>query len=141
MGNVSARLSVPRAVYEEMLVHARAQSPREAVGLLGGHDERVHRCIPLPNALGGRHFLADPYAQFRALRDLADSGLVPLAVYHSHPGGGVDLSDDDRRFARRLPYLQLVIAFDRPHDPAVSVAAWKVTGDHVGETVLDIVDD
>lgn len=138
---MAGRLRVPRSVYDEMIVHARKVCPNEAVGLLGGQGDCIRRCIPLPNALGERHFMADPYAQFRALRELDAGGLQPLAVYHSHPGGGVDLSEDDLRFASRLSYLQLVIALERPHDPAVEIAAWRIVGDAAYATLLDVVDD
>ena len=139
------RLRVPRSVYDEMIVHARSALPDEAVGLLGGMENRVLRCLPLPNALcnaaGRRHFLADPHAQYCALRTLAAARLRPLAVYHSHPGGGVDLSDDDLSFARHLPYLQLVIALDRPHTPAVDVALWAVSDRTADELFLDVMDE
>jgi proteasome lid subunit RPN8/RPN11 len=88
--------------------------------------------------LGARAFLVDPYAQFRALRGLRADGLEPLAVYHSHPAGGVRPSDDDLRFARRLPYLQLIIAIGRPHDPAVEMAVYEVTPSAVRAVSLDV---
>lgn len=134
------RLSLPRRVHEQMLAHARAALPFEAVGLLGGSGSLVSRGIPLPNALGEKHFLADPYAQYRAMRDLQSAGMEVLAVYHSHPGGGVDLSDEDLRFARRMPWLQVVIALDRPDDPAIDVAVWVVSPSQAREAALDLLD-
>lgn len=134
------RLRVPRAVYDQMLAHAAETLPAEAVGLLGGVGHEVRRQIALPNVLGGKSFLVDPYAQFKALRQLASEGLEPLAVYHSHPGGGTDLSNLDVMFARRLPYVQVVIALARPHHPQVDVAAYALR-DGVAEIVaVDVLE-
>jgi proteasome lid subunit RPN8/RPN11 len=129
-----------------MIGHAREVLPLEAVGLLGGAgDGSVRRRISLPNAMQGvmaeKRFMADPYAQFQALRQLSAEGLAPLAVYHSHPGGGTHLSAADVSYARDLPYLHLVIALDRPHDPVVDVAAYRVTGAVIEVAQIEVVDE
>jgi proteasome lid subunit RPN8/RPN11 len=138
-GTGGGRLRVPRPLYDGMIAHAAGAFPLEAVGLLGGAGGEVRHRLPLPNALGRNRFLADPYAQYQALRQLRAAGLEPLAVYHSHPGGGTRLSAEDIDFARRLPYLQLVIAIGRAHDPAVEVAAYAVTETSVEEVGLDVL--
>jgi proteasome lid subunit RPN8/RPN11 len=115
--------------------------PREAVGLLAGADGLASRQIALPNVLGEKHFLADPYAQFRALSQLSAEGLTLLAVYHSHPGGGVQLSALDLAFARRLPYLQLVIAIGRANRPAPEIAAYAMAGSSVQPVTIELVSD
>jgi proteasome lid subunit RPN8/RPN11 len=132
-------LRLPQAVYEGMIAHAAQAHPAEAVGLLGGRGHEVDRHVPLPNVLGGRRFLADPYAQFRALRLLAAEELEPVAVYHSHPDGGVTLSATDLLFARRLPFVQVVIAIGRPFNPAPRVAAYTVTDAGVEPVELELM--
>jgi proteasome lid subunit RPN8/RPN11 len=133
------RLLVPRAIYDDMIRHAIEVLPDEAVGLLGGADREVQTRIPLPNLLGSTQFLADPHAQFLALRQLAAEGREPVAVYHSHPGGGVRPSEEDLAFARRLPYLQLIIALGRAHNPAVEVAAYAMRESALQEVALDVL--
>jgi proteasome lid subunit RPN8/RPN11 len=123
---------------DDMIAHAGEAIPHEAVGLLGGVDGTVRRRVPLPNLLGVGAFLVDPYAQFRALRALRADGLEPLAIYHSHPAGGVRPSGDDLRFASRLPYVQLIVAIARPHDPAVEIAAYDVTPTAVRAVALAV---
>lgn len=118
-----------------MVAHASDVFPLEAVGILGGNGGHAYRRIPLPNVLGEKRFLAEPYAQFQALRQLSAEGMELLAVYHSHPAGGVQLSPDDLAFASRLPYLQLVIALGRPDTPAVEIAAYAIEG-HVARRIL-----
>ena len=96
----------------QVLRHVREALPGEAVGLLGGSPEgRVRLVLPLPNvAPGTRAFLADPFAQFSALRRLQSESLQLLAIYHSHPDGGVDPSEEDLVYARRWCCAHLIVA-------------------------------
>ena len=124
-----------------MVAHAASAFPEEAVGLLGGVGGNVRRHVALPNVFCGKRFLADPFAQFSALRQFATEGLEPLAVYHSHPRGGVTLSHLDLLFARRLPYLQLVIAIGRTHTSDVEIAAYAVDQGRATAVTVELVED
>jgi acyl dehydratase/proteasome lid subunit RPN8/RPN11 len=122
----AAALVLPTELRERLLAHVRAALPAEAVGLLGGAaDGRVRRVVPLPNVAGPRSFLADPRAQYEALRALAAEGLELVAVYHSHPGGTATLSPADRHFAERVGALQLVVALGRPGQAGEELRAFR----------------
>jgi len=104
----------------------------EAVGVLGGDvSGRVNIAIPLPNLAGERAFLADPRAQFEAERELRRTGRDFLAIYHSHPGGGTQLSALDRAFAVYRPVVYLVIAVARLRQPGEEMRAYRVNKDVV----------
>lgn len=110
-----------------MLNHAREALPMEAVGLLGGDaGGRVFRVEPLKNIAGPKSFLADPFEQFQAERSLKRDGLSLIAVYHSHPGGGAQLSPEDLRFSSLRPVLYVVIALARAHNIAEEVKAYRL---------------
>jgi proteasome lid subunit RPN8/RPN11 len=105
-------LTVSDGLYRQMLSQVRTALPNEAVGLMGGRvTGDVSLVLPLPNiAAGKRSFVADPFAQFCALRRLRDESLELLAIYHSHPEGGVDPSQDDLVYASRWSCVHLIIA-------------------------------
>jgi [CysO sulfur-carrier protein]-S-L-cysteine hydrolase len=106
-------LRLPRALVDAMIADARERAPNEAVGMLGGNDQRaIVKCIRLPNSEAGPAYWADPFAQWQALRTFKGEGLVPVAVYHSHPEGGATLSAADRAFAARVNMPQIVIALN-----------------------------
>lgn len=107
-----ARLILSRELLAEILTHATESRPREAVGLLGGHlTGEVDLALPLVNvAPGERAFIADPHSQYSALRRIEAENLNVLAIYHSHPGGGVDPSAADLAYARKWPCAHLVVA-------------------------------
>src|SRR2546421_11427722 len=110
MGRVTG-LTIPAELWGQVLQHARESLPREAVGLLAGNaNGRVMLVVPLPNiAPGEREFIADPFAQFCALRRLQSEDLQLLAIYHSHPDGGGDPSEDDLGYARRWSGVPLIL--------------------------------
>jgi len=132
-------LQLTRSVYERMIAHAAEVFPSEAIGLLGGVERRLQRGIPIRNVADSWHYLADPFEQFQALRQFHKENLEPLAVYHSHPYGGTELSAEDIYHARQLPYFQLVIAIGRPHNPAIEISAYKIIDETVKRVAMQVV--
>lgn len=111
----------------------------EAVGILGGDAcGRVTVAIPLPNLAGPKVFLADPLAQFQAERALRQAGLTLLCIYHSHPGGGVQLSEVDRAFAAHRSIAHMVIALARRHRPGEEMRAYRVNQNTIVEVEIRI---
>jgi [CysO sulfur-carrier protein]-S-L-cysteine hydrolase len=121
-----AGLVLASGVYSQMLAHVRQSRPREAVGLLGGRATgEVSRVMPLDNiAAGDRAFLADPFSQYDALRRLREDELELLAIYHSHPDGGVDPSAEDLAYARQWACAHVVIAIGTGADSTPRVRAF-----------------
>jgi proteasome lid subunit RPN8/RPN11 len=134
-----AAIKLPLVLYQRLVNHARSALPMEAVGLLGGRQEGTATvAIPLPNLAGPRAFWADPLAQFKAERQLEQSGLQLVAIYHSHPGGGTQLSPLDLAFAQERPCIQIVIALERLHQSGEEIRAYQILGDSAIEIDIQI---
>lgn len=108
-------LTIRRTLVRAMIEEARAAAPHEYIALIGGSGDRIavtHR--PLRNIASDpeKRFLADPYEQFQAERAFKQAGLLKIGICHSHPGGGVGLSDDDLRNIRSGSLVQMILAFD-----------------------------
>ena len=103
---------LPAELWHQLVAHARAALPHEAVGLLAGAKGRISAAIPLPNVAPRGRFLADPHAQYLAERRIRRAGMEVLAIYHSHPAGGTSLSPLDVEFAKEHACLHIVIALD-----------------------------
>jgi proteasome lid subunit RPN8/RPN11 len=113
--------------------------PQEAVGLLGGKDGRVSVVRPLPNIGPRWTFLADPFAQYCAERALARAGADILGIYHSHPGGGVQLSPLDLVVAQHQSCVQVVVALDPEIDGRAELRAYRVENGRVSDVRLVII--
>ena len=129
-------LCLTGVVRRDVIAHAEGVAPAEAVGLLGGRDGLATAAFPLPNLGGFRTFLAEPYAQYQAEKAMRLAGLRPLAVYHSHPGGGVHLSALDIAFASNSGLIQVVIAFGRACRSGVEIRAFRVLAGEASEVTL-----
>ncbi len=70
-----------------MFARARAASPAECCGLLGGRDGRAESVYPLRNAAPRPEvaYEAAPEELFDAQRRMRGRGEALVAVYHSHP--------------------------------------------------------
>lgn len=131
-------LRLPSTLLDAVVQHARAVLPAEAVGLLGGPaPDFATVSLPLANCAGRHAFLADPWAQFKAERLLASRGYQLVAVYHSHPGGGVQLSPIDLAFATKRACLQVVIAL-APGLPGEDIRVYRLMAGTAVEVELDI---
>jgi proteasome lid subunit RPN8/RPN11 len=136
-------LRLSRRAEAEIARHARAALPREAVGLIGGAAGVGARVFPLPNIAGERAFLADPYAQYLALKEMRANGLELLAIYHSHPGGGTEPSAGDIGWGAAWDCAHVIMALRESEDMAgggaVRMRAWRF-GPGVGEArALEVV--
>ena len=80
-------ITLSREHVEEMLAHARAASPAECCGLVGGSGARALSVYRLRNA--ARYPLvgyeAAPEELFAAQRAMRERGEELSAIYHSHP--------------------------------------------------------
>jgi proteasome lid subunit RPN8/RPN11 len=79
-------LEIPASLFDAMIAHAKQESPMECCGLLAGRHSSVSRIFPLRNELGSPvTYSADPRDLFAAYREMRESDLELVAIYHSHP--------------------------------------------------------
>jgi len=124
-----------RTVAPRLVALAEGDATREVCGLVVGFPGGVEPW-PFENRATDprRAFALGPSDLLVALRRLEGEGRALLAVYHSHPSGGADLSrrDVDQALADGAPLLggvaQLVVALERGRAVRVRAHRWK--GDH-----------
>jgi [CysO sulfur-carrier protein]-S-L-cysteine hydrolase len=93
-------LKIPRAIYDDLIAHAREGFPLEVCGILGGREGAVERTFRMTNVdASNEHFTLEPREQFAVAKQLRAAGLEMLAVYHSHPESPARPSAEDIRLA------------------------------------------
>ncbi len=108
-------MRIPRAIFGEMVAHAKKDWPSECCGLLAGKDDLVTRIYPLDNQDGSRvSYLADPQQQYLAFKEIEDLGLELLAIYHSHPDTESYPSQMDIEKAFYSEALYIIISLENP---------------------------
>jgi [CysO sulfur-carrier protein]-S-L-cysteine hydrolase len=106
---------LPHALAGEMFAHARAASPAECCGLLGGDGESAASVYPLRNVAARPEvaYEAAPEELFEAQRLMRARGEALVGVYHSHPRSGEpEPSRTDVRLAFYPEAFYFIIGFD-----------------------------
>ena len=81
-------LKINKSDLQVIVEHCLAGYPNEACGMLGGRNGSVEKVYPMKNAKPGPdYYEMDPEEQFRVMKDIRDSGLEMIGLFHSHPTG------------------------------------------------------
>jgi [CysO sulfur-carrier protein]-S-L-cysteine hydrolase len=120
---------LPRALYDEIVEHARAGLPNEACGVIAGDDGRPIQVYPMRNAEQSPVvYRFDSREQLQVSNEIDEKGWETLAFFHSHTHTEAYPSPTDRNEAHwpdpftgevspRHPgtrYLILSLAEDEP---------------------------
>jgi len=132
---VTDHLELPAALRDEIVSHARAESPREACGLVAGRDGRATRVIRCVNAhpAAVTRYTIDPREQLRAFRDMEANGEDLVAIYHSHPATQAYPSPTDRAESHYPEAIYVLVSL---RDAAPDVRAFRIRDGWVREVDL-----
>lgn len=128
-------LTIPAAVADEMLAHARAELPNEACGLLAGDlaSGRATTFNPARNAEASPlRYNVHPDDLVRIVFAIEDAGEDLVAIFHSHTRSPAVPSATDRRTAQYPDVFYVLATLADPEaTPAESLRAWRI---HAGES-------
>jgi proteasome lid subunit RPN8/RPN11 len=115
MPEAPAELALTQDDLRRVVTHAVLCEPLESCGILAGSpDGRVSKLYPMTNAAASAtEFVMDAKEQFEVFDDIVDSGLEPLAVYHSHPATPPDPSPRDVARASYPAMAWLIVSLRR----------------------------
>ncbi|MDT7689363.1 MAG: hypothetical protein QOE46_2122 [Acidobacteriota bacterium] len=125
---------IPQSLVEEMFAQARASSPDECCGLLGGVEAEPDCHLRAVSAYSLRNvaqrpsvaYEAAPAELFDAQRLMRARGEELVAVYHSHPRSrDPEPSATDVRLAFYPAAIYFIIGFD--HEGACVLRAFRIS--------------
>ena len=127
---VAGGLTLPTALADELLAHARAEVPNEACGLLAGdlatgvatayHPARNADASPFV-------YTVHPDDLVRIVIGIEDGGEDLLAIFHSHTHTPAVPSPTDRRQAMYPdPFYLLATLSDPGASPSECLRAWRI---------------
>jgi proteasome lid subunit RPN8/RPN11 len=135
---VPRHLKITLQVLDQLLVHARAERPRECCGLLAGPQETITEALPTANALESPYgFFVAPAELISSLRGLRGRGLKHLGLYHSHPEGENTPSRIDLEMAF-YPACAYVIISPGPL-ATCPVRAFDLATGHANELAIEAI--
>jgi proteasome lid subunit RPN8/RPN11 len=133
-------LRVPRELLEEIVAHAREESPRECCGMIGTDDGRavaVHRVRNVAINPKTAYFM-DPKDQLAAWQAIEDSDLEIGAIYHSHPRSEPVPSQTDVNLAKQWPGMRWMIVGLQSTEP--EIRTWRIVDDAFHEDAHEVED-
>lgn len=139
MSTAHPALSLPAAMRDEIIEHARAEAPRECCGVIearGGELLELHR---LTNRYPGIDFYEpEPAELFRLLVALDDRSGEVAVIYHSHPVSVAYPSARDVEFAGWPDSIYLICSLADPAAPVLR--AFRIVDDQIAEVTLETGD-
>lgn len=123
---------IPRAIYRQMIAHARREAPLEACGLVAGKDGVATRFFATENADRSpvRYTIA-PLDILRITREIDRAGEELLAIFHSHPATEAYPSATDIRLAFYPDAYYLICSLRDPARPVLR--AFRIRDGRVSE--------
>lgn len=119
-----SRLTLSRALADELVAHANEDLPNECCGLIAGRDGVATRVLPTRNAEGSPFFyVMDPREQLELMERIEDSGEELVAIYHSHTRSAAYPSRTDVELAFYSEPLYLIVSLANPEAPDIRAFA------------------
>ena len=130
---------ITRRHYDVVIDQAQKNLPKETGGFFGGHGRYIKGILPLFNMhLGDKTgtFAYTPEDAVRARQFFEKNSLEYLGVYHTHPKGTADPSNQDLTHIQKFMFI---ISMRRPQFP--DFACYEVQGKRYNRVPLNISDE
>jgi proteasome lid subunit RPN8/RPN11 len=129
-------MRISKAIYEELLEHAREDAPNECCGLIGGEDGAAKTVYRARNAEASPlRYNLDPHDQFRIMTEMEERGEDLAAIYHSHTASPAYPSQTDINLAAYPDALYLIVSLAEGER---ELRGFRIEDGEVTEVDLDI---
>ena len=130
-------LSLPRAMVDQVVAHARRDHPDECCGVISVKDGAAARLVEMENAeRSPTGFTFDSGEWLRVYRELDDADEEPWVVYHSHTMTEAYPSRTDIRWSETAGFPYWLLVSTRSDEDEVH--AYTITDGTVEEVELQI---
>ena len=107
-------MTLPRAVADEMVAHARSELPNEACGILGGVDGTISSFHATRNADASPYrYNVESADAVRVMYELDEAGEDIVAIYHSHTKSAAYPSRTDVQLGDPS-YVYIIVSLAQP---------------------------
>jgi [CysO sulfur-carrier protein]-S-L-cysteine hydrolase len=107
-------VTLPRAVADEMVAHARSELPNEACGILGGVDGTISSFHATRNSDASPYrYNVESADAVRVMYELDEAGEDIVAIYHSHTKSAAYPSRTDVQLGDPS-YVYIIVSLARP---------------------------
>jgi len=120
-----------------LVAHAKREYPNEACGILAGKESHVEKMYEMVNTANSRiKYFMDPKEQLGVMKDIRNSGLDMIGIYHSHPDTEAYPSEEDRKMAFYPEAHYLIISLKDKANPITR--AFKIGDTDINEKDIGV---
>lgn len=113
-------LYLTRRQIGELVEHAKRGYPNEVCGILAGKDRKVEKVYEMSNTENSRtRFFMDPQEQLRVMKEIRNSGLDFIGIYHSHPETEARPSAHDIELAFYPDVSYVIVSLKDKDNPSI----------------------
>ncbi len=120
----------------ELVDHSRRGYPSEACGILAGKNELVVKIYQTTNKDNSAStFFMDPKEQLKVMKEIRNSSLEMVGIYHSHPETQAYPSAHDVELAYYPDVSYVIVSLKEKDNPVVKafkIKDGKITEEEIG---------
>jgi len=114
-------LVIKKNDYQRLIDHCLVEKPLEACGILAGEKEneryQVKKVYIMENtSASSEEYLMEPEEQFEVFKDIRESGLELISIFHSHPHSPSRPSNKDIEMAYYPDAVYIIISLMNTDD-------------------------
>lgn len=127
-----------KADRDAIIEHAIREFSDEACGILAGKDERVEKVYEMTNTdKTAATFFMDAKEQFKVMKDMRNSSLEMVGIYHSHVASEAYPSSHDVEMAFYPDASYVIVSLIDKNKP--DVRSFKINEGKITEEELKVV--
>src|SRR5687767_4533432 len=128
-------MRIPRALWDELVAHARDEAPDECCGYVRAKDGTAEQVVRAVNERHSPYGYELDHKSLFAANELDDEGFE-VGIYHSHPRSPAEPSQTDINLATYPHWRYLIVSLEA--DPVIRV--WRIADGRVEEEELHVAD-
>ena len=111
---------IPKAIFQEMVGHAKREWPLECCGILGGKDKTIQKSFELQNTEKSPVLYSmSPREQMKVFEEMEKESMKMVAIYHSHPHTIPFPSETDVKLTFYPDVSSIIISLKEEENPMV----------------------
>ena len=132
-------LILRREFLDKIIAQGRRELPSEACGVLAGKDGRVQKVYEMTNAdKSPETFFMDAKEQLKIMKDMRNSGLEMIGIFHSHVASPAYPSAHDVELAFYPEVSYVIVSLKDRNNP--EVRSFKIKEGKITEEEVQVVD-
>jgi len=113
-------IRIPKPILQQMVEHAKRESPLECCGILSGKEKTVEKAFELKNTEESPvQYFMSPRDQMKVFEKMERESMEMVAIYHSHPHTIPFPSETDVKLAFYPDISSIIISLKERENPVI----------------------